>query len=263
VHREHSCIPRVDYDTIADAYDRRYLHNDYSGIENALTTFVGQNLQARVLEVGCGTGHWLRLLGGRGLCVAGLDASMRMLAYARAQARCTLVRGQAEHLPWATKSFERVFCVNALHHFQDKERFLAEARRVLQAGGQMMSIGLDPHTEIDRWYIYDYFQPALELDKRRYPASSQIRDWMHAAGFTDCATHEVQHLPARLSARTAIEQGRLEKAATSQLSVLTDAQYNLGIDRIRQAMESAEARGGSLYLTADLRVYATSGSVPS
>jgi hypothetical protein len=35
--------------------------------------------------------------------------------------------------------------------------FLDEARRVLRSGGRLMTIGLDPHLGIDRWYIYDYF----------------------------------------------------------------------------------------------------------
>ncbi len=253
--------PHVDYDTIASAYDRRYLVNDYSGVENALVAFAGQSLDARVLEVGCGTGHWLRLLSARGFRVAGLDASIRMLA--QAQACCPLVHGRAEQLPWANESFDRLFCVNALHHFQNKATFLAEARRVLRPGGRLMTIGLDPHTGMDQWYIYEYFESALETDRRRYPASSDIRDWMHAAAFVDCVTREVQHLPLGLSARTAFEQGRLDKGATSQLSVLTDEQYQQGIDRIRRGIASAEARGESLYLAADLRLYATFGSVPS
>jgi ubiquinone/menaquinone biosynthesis C-methylase UbiE len=255
--------PSVDYDTIADTYDRRYLENDFSGVETALTAFVESNAYARVLEVGCGTGHWLRVLRDRGISAAGLDASARMLSHARAHARCPLVQGQAERLPWAAESFARVFCVNALHHFQNKSRFLAEARRVLQPGGRLMTIGLDPHTALDRWYIYEYFEAALDIDKRRYSSSIQIRDWMRAAGFVDCVTREVQHLPTRLSARLALEQGRLDKSATSQLSVLTDKQYDQGIERIRKAMESAEARGESLHLTADLRLYATFGSAPA
>jgi hypothetical protein len=105
--------------------------------------------------------------------------------------------------------------------------------------------------------------PGLEIDRRRYPASSQIREWMDAAGFMDCVTREVQHSPVRLSARAAIERGRLDKAATSQLAVLTEAEYQQGIDRIRKGIESAEARNDSLYLTADLRLYATFGSVAS
>jgi ubiquinone/menaquinone biosynthesis C-methylase UbiE len=254
--------PRLDYDTVADAYDRRYLRNDYSGVENAVTALVASNRDVRVLEVGCGTGHWLRVLADRSIRVAGLDASIRMLAHAQAHAHCPVVLGVAEQLPWARASFDRVFCVNALHHFQNKDRFLAEARRVVRPGGQLMTVGLDPHTGIDQWYVYEYFDRTLETDKRRYLASSQIRDWMHVAGFVDCETREVQHVPARLLARTALEQGRLEKTATSQLSVLTDEQYEQGIDRIRTDMAAADARGDSLYLTADLRLYATLGSVP-
>jgi SAM-dependent methyltransferase len=255
--------PRLDYDTIADAYDRRYLRNDYSGVEQALIAFAGQDLQGRALEVGCGTGHWLRLLSAREVRVAGVDASMRMLAHARAQERSALVHGLADHLPWATNAFSRLFCINAFHHFQNKESFLADARRVLQPGGRIMTIGLDPHTGIDRWYIYEYFEPALEIDRRRYPPSSQIRNWMHAAGFTDCATHQVQHWAAQLPARAAIEQGRLDRAATSQLGVLTDEQYEQGMERIRKEIERAEARGSALTLTTNLRLYATFGSVPS
>jgi hypothetical protein len=62
--------------------------------------------------------------------------------------------------------------------------------------------------------------------------------------------------------RAAIEQGHLEKDVTSQLAVLSDQEYQRGVDRIRRALEAAEARGKSLYLSADLRLYATFGSVP-
>ena len=252
----------LDYDSIAAHYDRRYLENDYSGVENALMVFLGPDLTGRVLEVGCGTGHWLGLLDS-GIRAAGVDASGNMLTYARAQApRAALAHGRAEHLPWANEAFERVFCINALHHFEDKIRFLAEARRVLVPGGHMMTVGLDPHTGVDRWYIYEYFEPVLAIDKRRYPAASQIRDWMHALQFTGVRTSEVQHLPVRLPARAALEQGRLDKGGKSQLAVLTDEEYQRGVDRIRRALESAEARGESLHLSADLRLYATFGSVP-
>ena len=85
---------------------------------------------------------------------------------------------------------------------------------------------------------------------------------MHALQFTSVRTTEVQHLAVRLSARAAIEQGRLDKGATSQLAVLTDEEHRRGVDRIRRAVESADARGESLYLSADLRMYATFGAVP-
>lgn len=255
---------RVDYDRIAHTYDRRYQENDYSGVEAALIAFVGEPVGQRVLEIGCGTGHWLQVLGDRGVRVTGLDVSTHMLAHARDRApEAGLAQGSAERLPWVRESFDRVVSINAFHHFQDKVAFLAEAMRVLRPGGLLMTVGLDPHAGVDQWYVYDYFEKVLEIDRRRYPASSQIREWMRRAGFTDCLTRVVQHLPARLNARAALERGRLDKSMTSQLSVLTDEEYRQGVDRVRQAIQSAEARGETLYLTADLRLYATFGAVPS
>jgi ubiquinone/menaquinone biosynthesis C-methylase UbiE len=178
-------VSKPNYDTIAPSYDRRYLENDYSGVESALMAFVGQDRTGRVLEVGCGTGHWLRLLDETGIRVAGVDLSEHMLAYARAQApSAALARGAAEHLPWSSGSFTCLFCINAFHHFADQVAFLREARRVLQPGGQLMIVGLDPHTGTDKWWIYEYFDPVLQIDQRRYPATTQIRAWMQALQFS-------------------------------------------------------------------------------
>jgi ubiquinone/menaquinone biosynthesis C-methylase UbiE len=256
-------MPRsVDYDAVAPTYDRRYAENDYSGIERALLQFVGDTPRRRVLEVGCGTGHWLAISSRGGTRVAGVDASAQMLARAQAHVPgASLVRGSAEHLPWADASFDRLFCINALHHFRDHAAFLAEARRVLRPGGGVMTVGLDPHTGRDRWCIYDYFEGTRATDAQRYPAATRIRDWLSVADFSDCVTVEVQHLAILLPARESLEQGRLDQHVTSQLSVLTEAAYQRGIDRIRSDLAAAEARGESLFLTADLRLYATFGWV--
>src|SRR5512138_2742167 len=97
---------RVNYDSIAPAYDRRYVVNDYSGVERALRAFVGPEFTGRVLEVGCGTGHWLQLLREHAIRVAGVDVSGHMLAVARTndhgEARAL---GRAEQIPWSDRAF--------------------------------------------------------------------------------------------------------------------------------------------------------------
>lgn len=253
---------RADYDQIASSYDRRYDRNDYAGVESALRGFTGSAPGLRILEVGCGTGHWLDVLQGAGNQLLGLDYSAGMLA--RAQSRLpevALVRGTAELLPLADKSFDRVFCINALHHFRNKPAFLAEVWHVLRPGGMFLSVGLDPHRGLDQWHVYDYFPQSLMIDRQRYPSAAVLRGWMTATGFKDCRTREVEHWTIRLPAHEIITQGRLEKAATSQLSVLTDEEYQQGIQRIRDDMERAEGAGQTLPLTMDLRLYGTSGSV--
>ncbi len=253
---------RADYDQIAPAFDRRYERREYAGVERALREFVGDLSVLRVLEVGCGTGHWLNVLRADKENVMGLDFSFGMLARARTTLpTMALIRGTAQHLPLPSSSVDRVFCINAIHHFLDKPAFLREARRILRPGGRMLTVGLDPHAGRDRWHVYDYFEESLEIDKQRYTSSEQLREWMSEAGFKDCATREVEHWVSRLPARESLEQGRLDQAVTSQLSVLTEDEYRRGLDRIQRDMERAEQEGQSLLLTTDLRLYGTTASV--
>jgi len=253
---------RVDYDQVAPGYDQRYKGNPYTGVEHVLRQFVGRDQELQIVEVGCGTGHWLEVLLADGLHVTGLDFSAGMLAQARARLPgVALIRGRAEHLPWPAESFDRVFCINAIHHFDDKPAFLAEVQRVMRPGGMVLSVGLDPHSGMDQWHIYDYFKESLEIDRRRYPSADLLREWMSEAGFRDCSTREVEHWMIRLPAGEALEHGRLDNTATSQLSVLTDAEYRQGIERIRAENKRAEEAGQTLFLTANLRLYGTTGSV--
>src|SRR5690349_22744066 len=126
---------RVNYDRVAPLYESRYQRNDYSGVERAVASFVEvtRGGSGRVLEVGCGGGHWLRTLADAGIVVFGLDPSEGMLTVARSSVgpRC-LTRGRAETLPYAEASYDRLFCVNALHHVEDPAAFVREARRVLR-----------------------------------------------------------------------------------------------------------------------------------
>ena len=253
----------VDYDAIAAEYDRRYALNDYSQVQTALLDFVANIPNGRALEVGCGTGHWLQVLGDAAVPVAGVDPSSNMLHYARTRAPvAALVRAAAERLPWRNAAFERLYCINALHHFDDKPGFIDEARRVLATGGRLLTTGLDPHIGTDRWFIYDYFAPVLEIDRQRYPSTQRVREWLRAAGFIDVHTREVQHLLTRLSAGAALDGGRLARHMTSQLAVLSEEQYEGGLQQIRGAMREADARGETLCLTADLRLYGTYATAP-
>lgn len=192
--------------------------------------------------------------------VAGVDPSAGMLHQAHTGMEKTLlVRGRAESLPFRSQSFERIFSINAFHHFSDKITFIAEARRVLSPKGRLLTLGLDPHTGRDRWWVYDYFDQTLEIDKRRYPPASEIRDWMEGAGFRNCATREVQHLPSEMAAESAEQSGMLEPSSTSQLTVLKEDEYERGMNRVRKDMDVARERGEQLLLAADLRLYATIG----
>jgi SAM-dependent methyltransferase len=247
--------PSVDYDAVAATFDRRYERADYRGVAQAVRRFV-------VLEVGCGTGHWLAELARDDIPSVGLDPSIGMLTRARVTVpQAKLVAGRAESLPWATAVFHRILCVNTIHHVTEPRQFFAEAHRVLRSDGAIMVVGLDPHVGLDSWWIYDYFDGALERDRSHYPSTGHLRAWMETVGFNNCTTAEVQHWRARMTAGEAITAGYLDKAATSQLSILTDEEYAVGMQRISRDRRRTEGQDAELCLAADLRLYATVGRV--
>lgn len=193
----------------------------------------------------------------------GLDPSRSMLQTARHKSpQLLFVQGYAEAIPCRQELFDRVFCINAFHHFADQEKFLTEANRLLHPSGGILIVGLDPHTGLDRWWIYDYFPEVIEIDKSRYPSTDRIRSLMTAYGFVNASTVEALHMPWQMSAQLALETGRLAKATTSQLTVLTDDKYDEGIRHLMRDIEINEAQHKVLTIGTDLHLYATTAWLP-
>lgn len=130
---------REYYDRRAPEYDDWYLgaglfaERDRPGWEDEvdeLTRVVAALPGGRTLDVACGTGFLTRHLHGD---VVGLDQSEAMLEVAqRAAPRATFVFGEALALPFPNQTFDRVLTAHFYGHLEaaDRERFLAEARRV-------------------------------------------------------------------------------------------------------------------------------------
>ena len=96
----------------------------------------------RLLEVGCGVGAVLAVLGQEfpGVELFGVDVEPKQLAFARrhleqAGVEATLVEADALALPFDDGSFDAVVMANLLHLLPDPKLALAEARRVLRPDG--------------------------------------------------------------------------------------------------------------------------------
>ncbi|HEY7288936.1 MAG TPA: class I SAM-dependent methyltransferase [Vicinamibacterales bacterium] len=246
----------TDYDSVAAGYDVRYRTFDYSEIKQALESFLGDVRADAMLEVGCGTGHWLRELVGHAARVVGVDRSAEMIARAKG-AGASLIRASAEQLPFSGAAFDRLLCINALHHFSSRPRFFEESHRVLRNGGGLCTIGLDPHAERDAWWVYDYFPPTLEIDRQRFAAVRTIRGELVKAGFSWAESSEAQVFEHVMPAREAFDAGLVSRSFTSQLTVLTDEELADGMARLRDAMESEKKAGRELMLSSELHLFMT------
>jgi ubiquinone/menaquinone biosynthesis C-methylase UbiE len=245
-------MKQVDYDRVSAGYDRRYRLGGPAGIAASLHKLVRKVGARRVLEVGCGTGHWLTQIKGPTIR-CGLDYSAGMLDKARQRDRSLdLVRGTASHLPFDGDAFDLVFCVHALHHFDDPPAFIGEAKRVLDHCGALAVIGMDPQTEQDRWYLYDYFPGTRELDVARYPPGEAILRWIAQAGFTGCERSLAARIVHDFMGPEVLGDPILHKDGTSQLSLLTEQAFQQGMARIKDSLQLAEREGRTAVFPTDI-----------
>lgn len=97
---------------------------------------LGAQERDRLLDVACGQGHFLAYARSRGLDVSGVDVSSVAVEAAKARVpEATVQVANAEQLPFADSSFDRVTCIGSLEHVPDPRAGAAEMGRVLRPGG--------------------------------------------------------------------------------------------------------------------------------
>ncbi len=133
-----TAMVRSMFDAIAPRYD----------LVNRLMTFgldirwrkvstraLGLPRGARVLDVACGTGDFLAILGSAGLVPLGMDLSWGMLE--ANDSGMPLAQADGSALPLATGSVDGITCGYALRNFTDLRAVFTEFGRVVRPGGRI------------------------------------------------------------------------------------------------------------------------------
>ena len=129
----------------------------------------------RVLDAGCGAGHYAAALVERGASVLGLDGSAVLVAHARHRLgdQADVVQHDLD-TPLdllADADLDGVVCALVLHHLRARSQFLSEVFRVLRPGG---------------WFVLSTTHPAFDWKHFGDPYFSQewvelmMRDGKHS-----------------------------------------------------------------------------------
>ena len=256
-------MTNLNYDQIAPHYNQRYPDSQTWDRGQALLELAKQVKVKTVLEVGCGTGFWLNLLSQTGADLFGLDYSMGMIRQAKGQpAPLSLTLGLGTQLPYRSAAFDLVYCVDAIHHFGNHRAFIAEAYRLLKPGGALAVIGHDPHEGSSNWYIYEYFDHVYDTDLRRYPSGRSVLEWMAQEGYKDVSVSTVEKIRNIHVGEAALKDPFLKQDATSQLALLDQATYEVGMERIRSAVAGAKERGERVLFRSEIDVRMFQGFKP-
>ncbi len=187
-----------------------------------------------VLDVGCGTGRTLQHLADHfGVRGCGVDSSPEMLAVAREVVPdgVELVQAEAEALPFEDGTFERAIAQLVVHHL-DRARAFAEASRVLEPRGRLTVVTADPDAFPSFW-MAPLFPSYVDVERARFPAAAALRVELERGGFHDVRVRR-HEIPRSFSRDVALDKLRSRSSSTFEL--LTDAEYEAGLERARHVL---------------------------
>jgi SAM-dependent methyltransferase len=150
----------------------------------AMLALAGDVAGLRVLDVGCGPGHYAAALTERGAHVVGIEGSAELLEHARERTGGTIVTGEdgvsegvelRQHdletpLGFAADAtFDLAVCALVIHHIRDRAGLLAEIFRVLRPGGRLLISTTHPAADWDHFGDSYFSQEWVELPIKGRP----------------------------------------------------------------------------------------------
>jgi SAM-dependent methyltransferase len=135
---------------------------------------LGDGNGLRVLDVGCGAGGMLELLGRFG-AVHGIDSSPELVAFCHDRGFAEVRLGSAYALPAEGESYDAACAFDVIEHIPDDVRALAEMRRVLVPGGRVF-------VSVPAYQFLYANNDRIAHHERRY-TPRRLRRALRAAGF--------------------------------------------------------------------------------
>ena len=144
-----SSASRFDFGRIAHRYDAWYRMPRgamYDRLERAAIDRLLPSAPhgGKLLEIGCGTGHWSEYFAGKGYAVTGIDISEQMVTITRQRnvAGGTFDVADASGLPFPDGGFDVAAAITSLEFTADPTQVVSEMTRCVRKAGGMLVVGV-------------------------------------------------------------------------------------------------------------------------
>lgn len=157
---------------------------------------------ARVLEIGCGAGQFIRGIkhDRPDLNCHGADISASAIALAQSTFDGVTYTVSSENgLPYETETFDAVVIFDVLEHVAHPKAFLAEVYRVINPGGLIYAFVPCEGDSLSLWHVLDRLYLKKDLTKLyaghvQYFSRSSLRTIFQEAGFSITKLRYSEHV---------------------------------------------------------------------
>ncbi|HET6992098.1 MAG TPA: class I SAM-dependent methyltransferase [Bacteroidia bacterium] len=170
------------YDQIGNTYNLTRKADPY--LAERIYTHLSPKPAGVYMEIGCGTGNYLKALSDKGLKFYGVDPSSTMLEQAKEKnSSATFIQAMAENIPLATDFFDGATAILTFHHWANKLQGLKEINRVLKPGAKFVLFSYTPQ-QMRGYWLYHYFPKMIERCIPMTPEIPGMEKLFNESGFS-------------------------------------------------------------------------------
>lgn len=177
----------------------------------------------RVLDVGCGRGEFIELLGSQGISAAGIDIDENMVNFCRQKGLPVVRADLFEYLPQHQGEFDGIFCSNLIEHMTVEQalQFVRLAFASLADGGVILMATPNPESLIV--HLFEFWRDPTHIRLYNRPLLEFL---LISAGFLEVQSGENPRTAWALPAELQEAFRSLPKESTRELPALWQAIRN-------------------------------------
>lgn len=144
----------------------------------------------KYIDIGTGTGNYLKALSDMGLDFTGIEPSATMIEKARLHnPTAQIIQAKAERIPLPDNSFDGGMGTFTVHHWDDMRKGFSEIYRILKPGSDFVLLSFTPE-QLHNYWLYHYFPNTMTRSGQVVVSIEEMTAIFESCGFTGVITEK-------------------------------------------------------------------------